>query len=189
MPEDAPVTDGGGNPIPPVPGEGHEIVGQTWAELAERIDEKLAKHQHIVPGARLDGAFLDGLQQTLTEWSEMSVRGVDGGFGRGATSTERRRSGPPRREGMANPTMHGFAETGPFYAVVLVPGVLDTKGGPRIDTRARMLRTDGEPVPGLYGAGNAVASPAGQAYWAGGTTLGLAVTFGWIAGLDAAGRS
>ncbi len=29
MPEDAPVTDGGGNPIPPVPGEGHEIVGPT----------------------------------------------------------------------------------------------------------------------------------------------------------------
>jgi succinate dehydrogenase/fumarate reductase flavoprotein subunit len=189
MPEDAPVTDGGGNPIPPVPGEGHEIVGQTWAELAERIDEKLAKYQHIVPGARLDEAFLEGLQQTLTEWSEMSVRGVDDDFGRGATSTERRRSGPPRREGMANPTMHGFAETGPYYAVVLVPGVLDTKGGPRIDTRARLLRTDGEPVPGLYGAGNAVASPAGQAYWAGGTTLGLAVTFGWIAGLDAAGRS
>jgi len=39
-----------------------------------------------------------------------------------------------------------------------------------------------------YGAGNAVASPAGQAYWAGGATLGLAATFGWIAGVDAASR-
>jgi len=89
---------------------------------------------------------------------------------------------------MPNPTMHAFAENGPYYAVILVPGVLDTKGGPRIDTRARLLRTDGEPIPGLYGAGNAVASPAGQAYWAGGATLGLAATFGWIAGVDAASR-
>lgn len=189
MPEDAPVTDGGGNPLPPFPGEGHEIVGQTWSELAQRIDDKLADYQHVVPGARLAEGFVDTLHDTLERWARMSEQGVDVDFGRGGTSTERRRSGPPRQEGMANPTMHAFAETGPYYAVVLVPGVLDTKGGPRIDTRARMLRTDGQPVPGLYGAGNAVASPAGQAYWAGGTTLGLAVTFGWIAGVDAAGRT
>lgn len=188
MPEDAPVTEGGGNPLPPVAGEGHELVGETWAELAQRIDEKLAAYQHVLPGARLDDRFVDTLQETLQRWGQMSEQGVDADFGRGGTSTERRRSGPPRHVGMTNPTMHAFAESGPYYAVVLVPGVLDTKGGPRIDTRARMMRTDGTPVPGLYGAGNAVASPAGQAYWAGGTTLGLAVTFGWIAGVDAAGR-
>jgi succinate dehydrogenase/fumarate reductase flavoprotein subunit len=188
MPEDAPVTEGGGNPLPPVAGEGHELVGETWAELARRIDEKLAAYQHLLPGAHLDDRFVDTLHETLHRWAQMSEQGVDADFGRGGTSTERRRSGPPRYDGMPNPTMHAFAESGPYYAVVLVPGVLDTKGGPRIDTRARMLRTDGEPVPGLYGAGNAVASPAGQAYWAGGTTLGLAVTFGWIAGVDAAGR-
>jgi len=188
MPEDAPVTEGGGNPIPPIPGQGHEIVGETWAELAQRIDERLAAYQHLVPGSRLDEQFLDTLDATLRRWAEMSDRGIDDDFGRGGTSTERRRSGPPRSEGMPNPTMHAFAENGPYYAVILVPGVLDTKGGPRIDTRARLLRTDGEPIPGLYGAGNAVASPAGQAYWAGGATLGLAATFGWIAGVDAASR-
>jgi succinate dehydrogenase/fumarate reductase flavoprotein subunit len=69
-----------------------------------------------------------------------------------------------------------------------VPGTLDTKGGPRIDTNSRLLRSDGSFVPGLYGAGNCIASPAGQAYWAGGTTLGLAATFGWIAGNHAANR-
>jgi hypothetical protein len=30
----------------------------------------------------------------------------------------------------------------------------------------------GEPIPGLYGVGNCVASPSAQAYWAGGATLG-----------------
>ena len=189
MPEDAPVTEGGGNPLSPVAGQGHEIVGASWAELADRINRKLAGYQHLVPGAHLDSLFVDTLQETLSRWGDMAAQGVDADFGRGGTSTERRRSGPARRDGMANPTMHALANEGPYYAVVLVPGVLDTKGGPRIDTRARMLRTDGEPVPGLYGAGNAVASPAGQAYWAGGTTLGLAVTFGWIAGVDAAGRA
>jgi succinate dehydrogenase/fumarate reductase flavoprotein subunit len=90
---------------------------------------------------------------------------------------------------MPNPTMHAFSEEGPFYAVILVPGTLDSRGGPRIDTNSRLLRSDGTVVEGLYGAGNCIASPAGQAYWAGGTTLGLAATFGWIAGTHAASRA
>jgi succinate dehydrogenase/fumarate reductase flavoprotein subunit len=55
-----------------------------------------------------------------------------------------------------------------------------------IDPHARVVRPDGSPIDGLYGAGNCIASPAGQAYWGGGTTLGLAVTFGWLAGEHAA---
>jgi succinate dehydrogenase/fumarate reductase flavoprotein subunit len=64
--------------------------------------------------------------------------------------------------------------------------MLDSKGGPVIDPSGRVLDADGEPVPGLYGAGNCVASPSGKAYWAGGATIGPALTFGWLAGKAAA---
>jgi succinate dehydrogenase/fumarate reductase flavoprotein subunit len=188
MPEDAPVTEGGGNPLPRIPGEGHELVADTWDELALAIDARLAEYESALPGVRLAPEFINNLSETLQRWTHMSEMGIDREFARGGTSTERRRSGAPRTPDMQNPTMHAFAEAGPYYAVVLVPGTLDTKGGPRIDRSARLLANDGTAVPGLYGAGNAIASPAGQAYWAGGTTLGLAVTFGWIAGVDAAAR-
>ena len=66
---------------------------------------------------------------------------------------------------------------------------LDTKGGPVTDEDARVLDTMGSPIPGLYGAGNCVASPAGQAYWGPGGTVGVAFIFGFIAGKHAATQS
>jgi succinate dehydrogenase/fumarate reductase flavoprotein subunit len=46
---------------------------------------------------------------------------------------------------------------------------------------------DGEPIPGLYAAGNTAASPFGLAYPAAGGTLGPALVFGVRAGEAAAG--
>ena len=59
--------------------------------------------------------------------------------------------------------------------------------GPRIDADGRILSVDGKPITGLYGAGNCIAAPAGQAYWSAGATIGSALTFGYLAGKHVAG--
>ncbi|WP_296678854.1 FAD-dependent oxidoreductase [Novosphingobium sp.] len=82
----------------------------------------------------------------------------------------------------------GTVEVGPFFAVEVHMGMLGTNGGPQTDARARILGHDGAPIPGLYGAGNAIACPTGGVYAGAGGTLGPALTFGYIAGRAAAHR-
>jgi 3-oxosteroid 1-dehydrogenase len=75
----------------------------------------------------------------------------------------------------------------PYYAFRIVPGDLGTKGGLRTDARARVLRPDGTAIPGLYAAGNASAAVMGHSYAGAGSTIGPAMTFGYIAARDIAG--
>ncbi|KAB1144197.1 3-oxosteroid 1-dehydrogenase [Streptomyces luteolifulvus] len=75
----------------------------------------------------------------------------------------------------------------PYYAFRIVPGDLGTKGGLRTDARARVLRADGSVIPGLYAAGNASAAVMGHSYAGAGSTIGPAMTFGYIAARDIAG--
>ncbi len=82
--------------------------------------------------------------------------------------------------------MAPFSPDGPRYAVLIGAAMFDTAGGPIIDPSAQVLDVLGDPVPGLFGAGCCVASPGGQAYWSGGAPMGLALTFGYIAGRNAA---
>jgi 3-oxosteroid 1-dehydrogenase len=69
----------------------------------------------------------------------------------------------------------------PYYALKIVPGDLGTKGGMRTDVRARVLRADGSAIPGLYAAGNASGAVMGHSYAGAGSTIGPAMTFGYIA--------
>jgi predicted oxidoreductase len=71
--------------------------------------------------------------------------------------------------------------------VRIVPGNLGTFAGLRTDASARVLDAAGQPLPGLYACGNDMNSVMGGRYPSGGITLGPAMTFGFIAGHDAAG--
>jgi 3-oxosteroid 1-dehydrogenase len=51
-----------------------------------------------------------------------------------------------------------------------------------------VLDLDGDVIPGLYAAGNAMASPMGMTYGGAGGTLGPAMVFGYLAGRDVAER-
>ncbi|SDG64668.1 3-oxosteroid 1-dehydrogenase [Lentzea fradiae] len=72
----------------------------------------------------------------------------------------------------------------PFYAFKIMPGDLGTKGGLVTDARARVLRPDGSVIPGLYAAGNVSSAVMGRSYAGAGSTIGPAMTFGYIAGND-----
>lgn len=76
----------------------------------------------------------------------------------------------------------------PYYAVRMWPAVVALTGyGPRIDPGARVLRAaDGDPVPGLYAAGEVTGNVLGPQYLGGGNAIGSALIFGRIAGRSAA---
>jgi len=66
-------------------------------------------------------------------------------------------------------------------------GDIGTNGGVVTDGKGRALRQDGSPVPGLYAIGNMAASVMGYSYPGAGSTLGPAMTFGYLAAADACG--
>ena len=57
------------------------------------------------------------------------------------------------------------------------------------DENARALDAEGRVIPGLYAAGNDMASIMGGNYPGAGITLGPALTFGYIAGKHIAGAA
>lgn len=117
------------------------------------------------------------LLETVNVFNHHARLGEDPEFGRGGTEHDRyyadKSVGP-------NPSL-GPIETAPYYALRCEPGDLDTKGGLLCDEHARVLRTDGTVIEGLYAAGNASAAVMGNQYPGAGATIGSAMTFAYIA--------
>jgi 3-oxosteroid 1-dehydrogenase len=76
----------------------------------------------------------------------------------------------------------GVIDQGPYYAVKMESGALGTCGGPRVNADAQVMDWHGNPVQGLYAAGNVMGSVLAGAYGGAGGTLGPGMTFGYIAG-------
>jgi succinate dehydrogenase/fumarate reductase flavoprotein subunit len=153
-----------------------------------------AVEPHIASGYLLRGETLAALaaeagidstafEATVAEFNGHAARGEDPEFGKGSNAYNRFYGDADHKP---NPCLAPLA-TPPFYAVKVVIGEIGTYDGIRTDRHARALDARREPIPGLYVAGNDMASIMGGAYPGPGITLGPAMTFGWIAGRHLAG--
>lgn len=115
---------------------------------------------------------------TVAQFNATAQQGHDAAFGKGSKAYNRYQGdamhGP-------NPCVAPL-ENGPFYAIKMVIGDLGTYAGIVTDENARALDAEGRVIPGLYAAGNDMASIMGGNYPGAGITLGPALTFGYIAG-------
>jgi len=174
----------GNSIVPEGVDDSHVIKGDTLEELAQNVGERLERFRHETGDLTLAPEFLDNLKAAVARWNEMCADEVDEDLGRGSREVEQTVFAGPLSDAdmeTKNPVMHPISDQGPYYASLLTGGTLDTKGGPRINTYAQVVDDRNEPISGLYGVGNCVASASARAYWAGGGTLGPMIAFAYRA--------
>ena len=138
--------------------------GKTLAEVADKM-----------------GCDAAALEATVSSFNEHAASGSDPVFGRGNSAYDRM-YGDPRVT--PNPTLAPLAEA-PFYALPIYAGDIGTCSGLATDEHACVLDAGGNPIDGLYAAGNTAASVMGGSYPGAGSTLGPAMTFAWAAAAHA----
>ncbi len=146
-----------------------------WVAQAETLEELATKI----------GVDARNLPATVNRFNDLAERLDDQDFARGKTDYDRF-YGDRSRDGAA--ATLGALTKAPFYAVEIKMGALGTNGGPKTNALAQILDVDGQPIAGLFGAGNVISAPTGSVYAGAGGTLGPALTFGYIAGRAAAKR-
>jgi 3-oxosteroid 1-dehydrogenase len=144
-----------------------------WVPCAD-TPRALAERLGVAPAA---------LEETLHAFNAGAREGVDPQFGRGESGWVRRQAGDAASA--RNPNL-GTVEEPPFYGVELVPSGT-AAGGLTADEHGRVIHVRGEPIPGLYGAGNVCAvTEYGVGYQAG-LSLASGMTFGYLAAVHALG--
>lgn len=156
---------GPGRPLPPE----LAVQAETIGELAEKL-----------------GIDREGLEETVRRFNEYARSGHDPEFGRGTYPWSQLFNGDAR----ATPNVNlGPVERPPFYGIrPTVTGMGINAAGLRVNTRSQVISLRGQPIPGLYAAGNAVAFlDIGSGYQSGiSNTRGM--VHGYLAALHAAGR-
>lgn len=153
-------------------------------EPGQPVPDWFCESADLTELAAKTGIDANGLTRTVENWNRHVAAGADPEFGRGSSAYDGY-WGDDSATTPAGKTL-GPIDTAPFYAVPVSIGAMGTKGGPRTDHDARVLHVGGEPIPGLFAAGNAMGGVTGRAYGGAGGTLGPAMVFGYRAGHAAA---
>ncbi len=172
----------------------HIIIGETLEELTKEIEIRLDKIKEHIGHFKLEDDFTINLKETIERFNGFAKAGKDGDFNRGETKYEQEYAAlypfvpgvEWPSENQLNNSMYPISNNGPYYAIILAPGALDTNGGPMINKNGQLLRDYYKPIKGIYGAGNCIASPGKNAYWGAGATIGPAMTYGYLSAIHAA---
>ncbi|MBR0645744.1 FAD-dependent oxidoreductase [Plastoroseomonas hellenica] len=123
------------------------------------------------------------LEASVARYNAACAAGRDAEFGR-PSAAEAAASGDKRRRG----GLEAIARA-PFLAMPFNRSILGTKGGPRTNAQAEVLRPDGSTIAGLFAAGASSANPIGTRGVGTGTTIGPYMAWGYVAGLALARRN
>lgn len=156
----------------PAPFSEAKHVAAGYLLEAPTLDE-LARRMAVPPAA---------LRESVKAFDAEAAHGRDPAFGKGDDAHSRFRGDQTHAP---NPAVGPVGE-GPYYALALHPGDLSTLGGLSTNGRAQVLDTDGEPITGLYAAGLDMNSMMRGRYPGGGSSIGPAMTFGYLAALHMA---
>tara|TARA_B100000029_G_scaffold516572_1_gene631310 strand:+ start:3064 stop:4782 length:1719 start_codon:yes stop_codon:yes gene_type:complete len=144
----------------------------------------LSKGNTLKELAEIVGIDANGLLETQKKVNKYSETGKDLDFQRGDTAYDRYYGDPSVKP---NPCLAPLEE-GPFYCMVLYPGEMGTAGGLVIDSKARVLDKNNQAIKGLYACGNCTTALLPK-YPGPGSTLGPAMTFGYLAAKDITGAN
>ncbi|MDC7239289.1 MAG: FAD-dependent oxidoreductase, partial [Spirochaetales bacterium] len=144
--------------------------GNSYVETLDRAVEKGSafRASTLEELAALTGIDAAGLESTVVVYTSMIDAGVDSDFGKPL-------AGLPRVD---NPD---------YYALKIIPAILGTLSGVKVDLDTQVLDGSDSPIPGLYAAGEvANGSFYNTVYPASGTSIQMSLTFGRVAGAGAA---
>jgi 3-oxosteroid 1-dehydrogenase len=134
--------------------------------------EGLARQLEIDPAA---------LTTTVARFNDFVANNRDDDFRRGERAYDRWLGDELHKP---SPTL-GRIDRPPYYAVPVYPGDVSTYGGVVTDEYARVLRTDGSVIPGLYATGVSTASVMGRFYPGPGSSVGPSFVWGYVAATHA----
>jgi 3-oxosteroid 1-dehydrogenase len=171
----------------------HVVFDHSYLErygvLAHRAGQPTP--EYLIEAATLNelagkiGVPAANLEATVGRFNEYAVKGEDPDFGRGESAYDKYWGDDDCP--WPNPSL-GPLQTGPFYAMEVVNGAFGSNGGVATDGHARVLDVDGEPIPGLFAAGNTTENAYAAGYPGAGATLGPIMTMGYLAGRTVAGQ-
>jgi 3-oxosteroid 1-dehydrogenase len=133
--------------------------------------------------ARMCGIDGTGLVETVERFNANAEKGIDPDFGRGLSAYNKALGDPNHK---VHPCL-GPIDEPPYFACEVLPGDIGTCGGLVTDEHARVLDGHGQPIDGLYAAGNITATVMGRHYLGPGASIANGMVFGYLAALHAAG--